>query len=191
MRIGSKSEEEFLQTLNEKNTEIQKQFLAKMEQLSKSIPIKAMLGDSTITETQTFDPMQIQNYFQKISKNLSKWNVQDVSITNNEDLRRIFLKFEIQEGNYILSGHLSIQFHVLLYYKLDNKVIAHQKELSEIIEKTKNMDSRLADDSYQFILEKLKEMGYNELDNQNLFEVFFENDVMGITPIDNSQLDNP
>jgi hypothetical protein len=176
MRLGSKTSDEFLKSLNDENNTIQKQFLQKIEKLTKSVSIKAMLGDSTVTETNTFDPMLIQDFFQKIRKKLSDWNTQEVSISNNEDLRRLFIKFDIQEGNYVLSCHLSIQFHVLLYYKLDNKVIQHQKELSEIIEKTKTMDSKLADNSDQFILEKLKSAGYTDMDHQNLFEVFFEND---------------
>ena len=38
------------------------------------------------------------------------------------------------------------------------------------------MENKIADNSDQFILEKLKNMGYKDLDFQNLFEVFFEND---------------
>ena len=56
------------------------------------------------------------------------------SISNNEDIRRIFSKFEIMEGNYLLSGHLSIQFHVLLYCRPDQRVLDCQKELSEIVD---------------------------------------------------------
>jgi hypothetical protein len=135
-----------------------------------------MLGDGTITKTKTFDPMQIKDFFGKTLKNLQNWNQQEVSETNDEGLRRIFIKFDIKEGNYQLSGHMSIQFHVLLFYKADNKVIQYQKELSEIIEKTKTMDSKLADNSDQFILEKLRTMGYKNLDHQQLFEILFEND---------------
>jgi len=176
MRLGSNTSDELIKILNNKNNEIQKLFLIKMENLIKPVSIKAMLGDSTITQTKTFDPMQIKDFFGKILKNLPNWNHQEVTETNDEDLRRIFIKFDIQEGNYQLSGHVSIQFHVLLYYKADNNVIEYQKELSEIIEKTKTMDSKLADNSDQFILEKLRSMGYKDLDHQQLFEIFFEND---------------
>ncbi len=176
MRLGSNTSDELIKILNNKNNEIQKLFLIKMENLIKPVSIKAMLGDSTITQTKTFDPMQIKDFFGKILKNLPNWNHQEVTETNDEDLRRIFIKFDIQEGNYQLSGHISIQFHVLLFYKADNNVIQYQKELSEIIEKTKTMDSKLADNSDQFILEKLRSMGYKDLDHQQLFEIFFKND---------------
>ena len=176
MRLGSNTSDEFFKILNDKNNEIQKSFLKKIEIFIKQVSINAMLGDGTITKTKTFDPMQIKDFFGKILKNLQNWNQQEVSETNDEGLRRIFIKFDIKEGNYQLSGHMSIQFHVLLFYKADNKVIQYQKELSEIIEKTKTMDSKLADNSDQFILEKLRTMGYKNLDHQQLFEILFEND---------------
>ena len=176
MRLGSNSSDEFFKILNDKNNEIQKLFLKKIENFIKQVSINAMLGDGTITKTKTFDPMQIKDFFGKILKNLQNWNQQEVSETNDEGLRRIFIKFDIKEGNYQLSGHISIQFHVLLFYKADNKVIQYQKELSEIIEKTKTMDSKLADNSDQFILEKLRSIGYKDLDHQQLFEILFEND---------------
>ncbi len=176
MRLGSNTSNEFFKILNDKNNEIQKSFLKKIENFIKQVSISAMLGDGTITKTKTFDPMQIKDFFGKTLKNLQNWNQQEVSETNDEGLRRIFIKFDIKEGNYQLSGHMSIQFHVLLFYKADNKVIQYQKELSEIIEKTKTMDSKLADNSDQFVLEKLRTMGYKNLDHQQLFEILFEND---------------
>ena len=176
MRLGIKSSDEFIQLLNNKNESIQKLFLEKMKELTRIVTVKGMLGDSTIAEQNTFDPILVQEYFNKIIKNLPDWVSRDISITNNEDLRRIFVKFELKEGNYLLSCHMSIQFHVLLFYKPDNKVIEYQKELSEIIDKTKNTETKLAEDSDQYILEKLKEIGYKDLEHKDLFQVFYEND---------------
>ena len=176
MRLGIKSSDEFIQLLNNKNESIQKLFLEKMKELTRTVTVKGMLGDSTIAEQNTFDPILVQEYFKKIIKNLPDWVSRDISITNNDDLRRIFVKFELKEGNYLLSCHMSIQFHVLLFYKPDNKVIEYQKELSEIIDKTKNTETKLAEDSDQYILEKLKEIGYKDLEHKDLFQVFYEND---------------
>lgn len=178
MRLGTKSSEEFIQILNKKNDEIQELFLNKMKESTKTVTVKGMLGDGTIADQTTFDPTLVQNLFKKIINNLEGWMSQDISISNNEDLRRIFVKFESKESNYIISGHMSIQFHVLLYYKPDNKVIEFQKELSEIIDKTKNIETKLADDSEQFIIDKLKERGYSNLEHKDLFEVFYENDEL-------------
>ena len=176
VRIGTKSNNDFIKQLNQKNEEIKNLFLLKITGLTKMIDVKVMMGDSTITIQKTFDPKLVMDYFQKIDSNLENWSIQDVSTTNNEDIRRIFTKFEIMEGNYLLSGHISIQFHVLLYYKPDQRVLDCQKELSKIIDLTKNNAQRISDNSDEFDLNKLKEMGYKDLDHQKLFEIFYEND---------------
>lgn len=176
MRLGTKSSDNFLRILNKQNDRIQNSFLNHIKNLTKTVPIKVMLGDSTITEQLTFDLQKITVFYENLIKNLQDWDIQDISITNNEDIRRIFTKFQVQEGNYLLSGHLSIQFHVLLYYKADYRVIECQKELAKIMDSTKNKESEIADMGDEFIINKLKELGYKNLDNQNLFELFFNND---------------
>ena len=176
MRLGIRSPDDFINLLNQKNENIQKLFVSKIESLTKMIDVKVMMGDSTVTEQKTFDPKLVSDYFQKINNSLKDWSLQDVSISNNEDIRRIFTKFEIIEGNYLLSGHLSIQFHVLLYYKPEQRVLDCQKELAEIVDLTKNREQQISDDSDQFVLSKLKDMGYKDLDHSKLFEIFYEND---------------
>jgi len=178
VRLGTRSADEFIQSLNKKNDEIQQIFLKKIISLTEMKEISVMLGDATVTKQKTFDPSKIKNFFSEINKKLSDWNVHDVTITNNEDIRRIFTKFEVKEGNYLISGHLSVQFHVLLYYRPDQRVIDCQKELGEIIDLTKDKEKKLADESDQFILDKLKEMGYKDFDSQKLFEILYENDEL-------------
>jgi len=176
VRLGSRSSNEFIQLLNKKNESIQQLFLEKILELTKLKNVNVMLGDATITEQKTFDPASVNNFYQKIIKNLKDWSVQEISISNNEDVRRIFTKFEIREGNYLISGHMSLQYHVLLYYRPDQQVIQLQKELSEIIDLTKNKEKQMSDNSDQFVLNKLKEKGYKDFDHQKLFEIFYEND---------------
>jgi hypothetical protein len=176
VRLGSRSPDEFIQLLNKKNEVIQQDLLSKILKLTKMVDVKVMMGDSTITEQKTFDPKQVRNYLEKLNQKLIDWSFQNVSVTNNEDLQRIFTKFEITEGNYLLSGHISLQFHVLLFYKPLQRVIDCQKELAEIVDTTKNKETELSDNSDQFVLNKLKEMGYKDFDHQKLFEVFYENE---------------
>ncbi|MBS1267581.1 MAG: hypothetical protein MAG458_00285 [Nitrosopumilus sp.] len=178
VRLGTRSPNEFIQLLNKKNDVIQKIFVEKISDLTKIINVKVMMGDSTVTDQKTFDPKIISDYFQKINQKLEGWSLQEVSISNNEDVRRIFTKFEIMEGNYLISGHISIQFHVLLYYKPEQRVIDCQKELSKIVDITKNKEQQLSDNSDQLVLNKLKELGYKDFDHQNLFKIFYENDEL-------------
>ncbi len=176
MRLGTNSSDNYLKLLNEKNEKIQKDFLNNIENLTKTVSVKGMLGDCTIADQKTFDPMLVQSFYKKIIDGLQDWSSQDISISNNDDLRRIFVKFEVKDGNYVLSCHMSIQYHVLLFYKPDNKVLEYQKELSDIMEKTKDTESKLAGDGDQFILEKLKDLGYTNLEHKELFQIFYEND---------------
>lgn len=176
MRLGSRSSNEYIQLLNKKNEYIQQQFLEKILNITKLKNVQVMLGDATITEQKTFDPILVNDFYQTIIKRLRDWSVQEISISNNEDIRRIFTKFEIREGNYLISGHMSLQYHVLLYYKPDQQVIKLQKELSDIIDLTKNKEKQMSDNSDQFVLNKLKEKGYKDFDHQKLFEIFYEND---------------
>ena len=178
MRLGTRSPNDFIQKLNTENEKIQNVFLEEINQITKSVEIKVMLGDATITEQKTFDPESVRHYYENLLKKLKDWTVQEVSISNNEDLRRIFTKFEIKEGNYLISGHMSLQYHVLLFYKPDQRVIEAQKELAKIIDLTKNEEQQLSDNNDQLVLDRLKEMGYKDHDHQKLFEIFFENDKL-------------
>lgn len=178
VRLGIQSSDSSIQSLNIITKKIQELFLKNIENLTKTITVKAMLGDNTVTNQKTFDPINVEKFYNKIINNLSDWTTQGISISNNEDTRRIFIKFQVKVENYLLSGHLSLQYHVLLFYKPDNKVIQYQKEFSDIIDKAKNAEVKLAKDSNQFVLEKLKKNGHKDLDHLNLFKVFFENDEM-------------
>ena len=51
-----------------------------------------------------------------------------------------------------------------------------QKELSDFIDMTKKQEGNLTEKSDHLILEKLKAEGYKDLDTQNLFEIFYNDD---------------
>ncbi|MDH3277961.1 MAG: hypothetical protein OEM21_07660 [Nitrosopumilus sp.] len=178
MRLGTNSPNEFIQSLNEKIVDIQNSFLEKILEITKPVSTKVMLGDATITEQKTFEPDSVRRFYENLITNLKDWTIQQVSISNNEDLRRLFTKFEIKEGNYLISGHLSLQYHVLLFYQPDQRVVNAQKELADIIDLTKNEEQQLSDSNDQLILKRLKEIGYKDFDHQKLFEIFFENNEL-------------
>lgn len=184
MQIPSKSSDEFIKTITEKSEKIRASFLEKIEIATRNFPIKVMLGDSTVTEQVTFDSDLVKQYFQNILKKLPDWKSQGVSATSDKDLRRIFIKFNIREGNYLLSCHMSLQYHALLYYKLDHRVIEIQKELSEILDKTKNLESEITQKGDRLIHEKLKEIGREDVDQQKLFEILFQNEEITTSLVD-------
>ena len=178
MRIGSKSENEFFLKLNKINEKIQHDFLRLITSASKTVDTKVMLGDSTVKEVDTFDPKNVEVFFNNIINSLKDWESQGISYSYNDDVRRIFTKLEIREGDYVISIHVSLQFHVLLYYKPVQKVIDLLKELSEIIDKTRTSDSKYSDEGNKIILQKLQDLGYDKINEQNLFELFYNDESL-------------
>ncbi len=176
MRIGSKSENEFFLKLNKRNEVIQENFLKSINVATQTVGTKVMLGDSTVKEVNTFDPKNVESFFNNIINSLNDWNSQGISYSYNDDVRRIFTKLEVRVGNYIVSMHISLQFHVLLYYKPLQKVIELQKELSDIIDKTSTSDSKYSDEGNKIILQKLQDLGYDKINEQNLFELFYNDE---------------
>ena len=176
MRIGSKSENEFFLKLNKRNEVIQENFLKSINVATQTVGTKVMLGDSTVKEVNTFDPKNVESFFNNIINSLNDWNSQGISYSYNDDVRRIFTKLEVRVGNYIVSMHISLQFHVLLYYKPLQKVIDLQKELSVIIDKTSTSDSKYSDEGNKIILQKLQDIGYDKINEQNLFELFYNDE---------------
>ena len=176
MRIGSKSENEFFLKLNERNEIIQENFLKLISNATKTVDTKVMLGDSTVKDVNTFDPKNVESLFNNVINSLNDWESQGISYSYNDDVRRIFTKLEVRENNYVISMHVSLQFHVLLYYKPVQKVIDLQKELSENIDKTGTSDSKDTDEGNKIILQKLQDLGYDKINEQNLFELFYNDE---------------
>ena len=176
MRLGIKTDDVFLIELNEKNTQIQNLFLEKIKKITKNYSIDVMLQDGTIKKQQTFDVQKIDSLYKNITEKLKDWSEHGISHTNNEDIRRNFVKLAINVENYQILLHLSIQYHVLLFYQTNYEVIKKQKELADFMDTTKNNEENLKEKSDKMILEKLRAEGYKNLDTENLFDIFFRDD---------------
>ena len=100
MRLGNRTPNEFILGLNQRNDLIQKRFLDTMTDLTRMSETTVMMGDSTIVRQNTFEPKQVADYFKGVNACLAEWSVQDVSVSNNEDIRRIFTKSGVMVGNY-------------------------------------------------------------------------------------------
>jgi hypothetical protein len=176
VRLGSKSSDEFFGILAQKSEKINQLYQKSIECLVKPVPIKVMLGDTTVTDQNTFDPGMVGNLYNDILIKSPEWKTQGITTTSDEDLRRVFVKLECQIKNYTILWHMALQYHALLYYKPDNKVQTIQKELAEIMDNTINKEKELAELTDSMIRERLEKMGHKDLDEQKLFEVLFDND---------------
>ncbi len=178
MQIPSSNPDPFVKLLSEKAELVRTLFLEHVTNLTKKASLKVMLGDGTVTDQESFDPALIRQFFANLLRSVPDWDNQGVSSTVEKDLRRMFVKFEIKEGNYLLSAHMSLQYHALLFYKLDHKVIEIQKELADISDMISNLQVKVGPENDKIIQEKLQKEGYADLDEQKLFEVLFNREDM-------------
>ncbi len=173
MQIPASNPDPFMVAMSAKAETVRAMFLEHIVSLTNKVPLKVMLGDGTVTDQESFDPALVRKFFEDVLKKIPTWNNQGVSATTEKDLRRSFIKFEIQEGNYLLSGHMSLQYHALLFYRLDHRVIEILKELSDISDMIAKLQVRVGPENDKIIEEKLRAEGYQGMDEQKLFEVLF------------------
>ena len=176
MRLGNKTNDEFLVKLNEKNSIIQNIFHEKIEEIAKKYSVDVMMQDGIVKKQDTFDVEKIHQVYDEFAKKLQNWTLEGISSTNDEGIRRNFIKINTNADNCRISLHLSIQYHVILFYQPNYEVMKKQKELSDFMDMTKKHEGELTKKSDHLILEKLKAAGYQDLDPQNLFEIFYSDD---------------
>ncbi len=176
MQIPSSNPDLFIKCMNEKAETIRELFLENIKKLTMKNPLKVMLADGTVTEQESFDPILTIQFFDNLLSQIPEWKNYGVSSTSDQDLRRCFIKFEIKKGNYILSSHMSLQYHALLFYKLDNQVIVILKELAMMTDKINSLRSKAVPENDYIIEEKLRQKGFQNLSHQELFEVLFGHD---------------
>ena len=177
MRLGSKTDDEFLIKLNEKNSQIQSIFHEKIKEIAKKHLVDVMMQDGTVKKQETFEVEKINQIYNRFANGLQAWTLEGISSTNDEGVRRNFIKLNINIDDWCkISLHLSIQYHVVLFYQPNYEVMKKQKELSDFMDMTKKQEGELTEKSDHVILEKLKAEGYKDLDTQNLFEIFYSDD---------------
>jgi len=176
MRLGSKTDDEFLIKLNEKNSQIQSIFHEKIKEIAKKHLVDVMMQDGTVKKQETFEVEKINQIYNRFANGLQAWTLEGISSTNDEGIRRNFIKLNTNADDCRISLHLSIQYHVVLFYQPNYEVMKKQKELSDFMDMTKKQEGELTEKSDHVILEKLKAEGYKDLDTQNLFEIFYSDD---------------
>jgi len=176
MRLGSKTDDEFLIKLNKKNSQIQSIFHEKIKEIAKKHQVDVMMQDGIVKKQETFDVEKIHQVYNGFANGLQDWTLDGISSTNDEGIRRNFIKLNTNADNCRISLHFSIQYHVILFYQPNYEVMKKQKELSDFMDMTKKQEGVLTEKSDHVILEKLRAEGYKDLDTQNLFEIFYNDD---------------
>ena len=176
MRLGSKTDDEFLIKLNEKNSQIQNIFHGKIKEVAKKHLVDVMMQDGTVKKQETFDVEKIHQVYDEFVNRLQNWVLDGPSRTDDKGIRRNFIKLNINADSCKILLHLSVQYHVVLFYQPNYDVMKKQKELSDFMDMTKKREDKLTEKSDHVILEKLEAEGYKDLDTQNLFEIFYNDD---------------
>ena len=179
MRLSALDGSDFSQALLKGDSEVRDEYVRHMTKLVGGVQIKAMLGDTSVVDQTTFDVRAIRDYLDSVTENLGPaWSGSGVSETRDEDIRRIFAKFNTEFFGHVLSVHLSVQYHALLYYKPDARVPQIQKELATIDTSAKTDREQLAKKGDSIIASRLRGMGHVEPDHMKLFEMLYNDESL-------------
>ncbi|MDQ4073255.1 MAG: hypothetical protein M3162_03005, partial [Thermoproteota archaeon] len=163
--------------LNKIHAELKQKFEQAIKKHLDSVNLKVMLGDFTITETNTFDPQKTIDYFfsmeKEIKNNLKDWVTVSVQSTKTDDKHRVFFQISKEIGKYYFYIYVGIQFHSLLYYKIDKEVININKRIIELGDKNTSIQDEIVKKGDNLIKKELEDLGYKNIDDTALFEELF------------------
>jgi hypothetical protein len=174
MRIPFKANDYFAKEMNSAFKHIQDAYIGCVKLYLEKREVPVMLGDGTVSQSTTFELPKIIAFYEKLIDSLDGWANSGISKSNTEDLHRIYLQISRQIDKYYIYGYFGVQFHALPYYRINRRVIEAQKELSHIAEEAEKVFSSLADSGNSMVQRELQEMGYNELEFEELFIKLFE-----------------
>jgi hypothetical protein len=174
VRAPIKGEDYFCRKVNSAAEKVQGAFL---EAIKPAIAIRqanAMLGDGTITQADTFDPQNVQNFFRQLGNALEGWTFSGILESATDDMHRLYCTFTKEADKFYISVYFGIQFHVLLYYRVDRRVIGIQKELVKIEDIATSALNKMAGAADSVLATELKKRGYTNLGSDELFVRLFE-----------------
>jgi len=170
MRLPLRESAQFCGKLNSLYSRIQQVYFLTIKSALKTSEVKVMLGDGTVTDSETFELETMILYFNQLDKSMKEWTSSGVSKSKTDDLHRITLKLSINIRRIILTLHFGIQYHTLRYYRVDKRVLEIQKELFDLTEKSNQIQKSIATIGNDMLLEELGNRGYADLKIEDLLE---------------------
>ncbi|HVX02952.1 MAG TPA: hypothetical protein VHA09_07330 [Nitrososphaera sp.] len=180
MRLPLKGTDYFSKQVNAAFEKVQAEFLEAIKPAISMQKSHAMLGDGTVTQTDTFDPQNVQTLYQRLANEMAGWLSSGILKSATEDLHRLFCQFnkDIAGNKYYISGYFGVQFHALPYYKADKRVIEIQKELTKIADGATALYGGIMDKADRSLAEELEKRGMAEMDFEGLFSKMFEDEKL-------------
>lgn len=174
VRTPIKGDDYFCRQVNAAAEKVQEAFLEAIKPTIAMRQASAMLGDGTITQADTFDPQNVQNFFQQLGNALEGWTFSGILNSATEDIHRIYSRFTKEVGKFYISAYFGIQFHVLPFYRVERRIIDIQKELAKIEHSTASVLSKMTGAADRVLATELEKRGYINLGFDELFVRMFE-----------------
>jgi hypothetical protein len=178
VRAPLKGEDYFCRKVNASAEKVQEAFLEAVKSAITMSQANAMLGDGTITQADTFDPQNVQKFFQQLGNALEDWTFSGVLKSNTEDMHRLYSTFTKEADKFYVSAYFGIQFHELPYYRVDRRVIEIQKELARIESRATSVLSKMTDAANTVLATELEKRGYANLGFEELFAKMFDDEKL-------------
>jgi hypothetical protein len=178
VRAPLKGEDYFCRKVNASAEKVQEAFLEAVKSAITMSQANAMLGDGTITQADTFDPQNVQKFFQQLGNALEDWTFSGVLKSTTEDMHRLYSTFTKEADKFYVSAYFGIQFHELPYYRVDRRVIEIQKELSRIEGRATSVLSKMTDAANTVLATELEKRGYANLEFEELFAKMFDDEKL-------------
>lgn len=178
VRAPLKGEDYFCRKVNASAEKVQEAFLEAVKSAITMSQANAMLGDGTITQADTFDPQNVQKFFQQLGNALEDWTFSGVLKSTTEDMHRLYSTFTKETDKFYVSTYFGIQFHELPYYRVDRRVIEIQKELATIEGRATSVLRKMTDAANTVLATELEKRGYANLGFEELFAKMFDDEKL-------------
>jgi hypothetical protein len=179
VRAPFKGEDYFCKQINAAAQGVEHTYLEAIRPAIAMRKTRAMLGDGTVTQADTFDPQNVQVFYQRLANSLKGgWTFSGILKSATEDLHRLYCQFTREAGKYYISVYFGVQFHVLPYYRVDKRVIEIQKELAKIADDATSVFKNMTGAADRALAAELEKRGYGNLEFQELFTKMFDDEKL-------------
>jgi hypothetical protein len=138
--------------------------------------VNAMLGDGSVTQIDSFEPLRVIEFYQRLIGSLKGWVSTGISRSQTDDLHRIYCQFSQAVGQYRVHSYFGIQYRALPYYQVDKRVIEIQKELAQIDEEAGTTFMSMATRGNHIVQKELERIGYTQVGIEELLAKLFWNE---------------
>jgi hypothetical protein len=176
MRTPLKGEDYFGRQVNAAFDRVQAAYLEAIGPAIEMRQTNAMLGDGTVAQANTFDPQNVQTFYQRLTNGLKGWLSTGVSKSATEDLHRLYCQFTKEIGKFQVTAYFGIQFHALPYYRVDKRVIEVQKELAQIADNATSVFQAMTVKADKALQSELEKRGFANMEFEELFSKMFDDE---------------